>query len=359
MTHKILFICKYNANSLNEEYSDGCSYGFHRKFSGLYNSARFINSMLNVAGFKSEIVNAIDNNCIDRLVTENKPNTVIIEAFWVVPEKFIILAKLHPTVKFVVRVHSEIPFLACEGMAIDWISRYLKTTNVILAPNSSRAYEDILSYAYHLSPDYADRIIYLPNYYSNPDRAVKHVPINSNEVHIGCFGAIRPLKNQLTQACAAIKFADDIGKRLVFHINGTRVEGQGQPVLHNIRHIFQHSPNHTLVEHSWLPHDKFMELVATMDFGMQCSFTETFNIVAADMVSVDVPMVVSSEVTWLPMWVKADPTSVGSIVRKLKLVNFLRKVKAELVNKVMLGYHTQKAKLTWIFAVTNNFVKEK
>ena len=64
---------------------------------------------------------------------------------------------------------------------------------------------------------------------------------NKSTIDIGAYGAIRPLKNQLLQALAAIKFAESIGKTLRFHINITRIENNGDPVLKNLRNLFSNS----------------------------------------------------------------------------------------------------------------------
>ena len=63
---------------------------------GLYNSASFVHDTLGELGIESNLEVAIDNNCIDRLVTKHRPTHAIIEALWVVPSKFVILQKLHP-----------------------------------------------------------------------------------------------------------------------------------------------------------------------------------------------------------------------------------------------------------------------
>ena len=85
---------------------------------GLYNSASFMNDMLNENGVQSKLVVVPDNNSIDREVTLYRPSHVIIEALWVVPQKFAILQKLHPEVKWIIRLHSEMPFMAGEGNAM-------------------------------------------------------------------------------------------------------------------------------------------------------------------------------------------------------------------------------------------------
>lgn len=56
------------------------------------------------------------------------------------------------------------------------------------------------------------------------------------------------------------------------------------------------------------------------DVGMQVSFSETFNIVAADMVRVGLPLVVSPAIEWVSRFAMADPVDSGDMVLKLKRV---------------------------------------
>ncbi len=215
---KVLFILKKRQSS-HPNYSSVSS--------GLLNSAKFVSDMLNKNGIESNLVEVNDNNCIDREVTKYKPTHVIIEALWVVPSKFEVLTKLHPNVKWIIRLHSDISFLANEGIAIDWIYQYTKYPNVIISANdydTNENFSDLTNRAF----------LYLPNYYPvgffNKN---KPKPFFKKELNIGCFGAVRPLKNQLIQAVAAIDYADTYGKKLKFHINVKRIEGKGEPVLKN------------------------------------------------------------------------------------------------------------------------------
>ena len=105
---------------------------------GLFNSVKFMDTMLQEAGVESKMFVAIDNNCIDREVRAYKPTHVVVEALWVVPSKFVILSKLHPTVTWIVRLHSEMPFIASEGVAMDWLGDYARFPNIVIGVNAPK-----------------------------------------------------------------------------------------------------------------------------------------------------------------------------------------------------------------------------
>lgn len=353
---KIQFILRQRECLYENEGEENYSYGVLH--SGLFNSARFMVDMLNeLPGslYEAEIVHVIDNNCIDKEVTRFKPDIVIVEAFWVVPEKFDVLTKLHPTVKWVIRNHSKVPFLANEGIAFDWALRYADYPNVYISSNAENTNDEIAHLIYNCHPNWTltqakERCPYLPNYY--PIKKLKKERFDfkpkHDEVHIGCFGAIRPLKNHMIQAIAAIKFADKLGKKLFFHINATRIEGNGNAVLKNLRQMFSHV-NHELVEHSWMPHDKFLEFVGTMDFGLQVSYTETFNIVTADMISQGVPVIVSDEVDWISSAFHADPNDSDDIAARLFTANIYARAQGwVLKNHDNLDLYNEKTRQRWI-----------
>lgn len=113
------------------------------------------------------------------------------------------------------------------------------------------------------------------------------------------FWAIRPLKNHINQAIAAIQLSNEIKVDVNFHINVTRVEGGGGNILKNLRNLFNNEQRCRLVEHEWLPHPEFKELISQMDIVTQVSFSETFNIIAADAVSEGIPVISSKSITWL------------------------------------------------------------
>lgn len=343
MENKVLFILKRKEDYCEKHYSHlGLS-------TGLFNSATFVNDMLNASGIESKLVVVVDNNDIDREVTLYRPTHVVIEALWVVPEKFPILEKLHPTVKWIVRLHSEVPFIANEGIAMGWIGSYLTSTNVIVAANAPRMMGSVIDYANSLGmelDDMKERIIYLPNYY--PQVYVnKKLDRSKDEIDVSCFGAIRPLKNHLEQAFAAIKFADIIGKKLRFHINKGRYEGKGEPVYKNLVELFGTLPEdyYELVEHEWTPREEFLELCASMDLSMQFSFSETFNIVACDSLVGGVPTVGTGEIPWMSRFFTASPTSTRQMCISLLMAYVFPRLNVWLNRTNLRSYTTETNKI--------------
>jgi hypothetical protein len=335
MSHKIQFITCDRVKD---------SYGIT---SGLFNSASFVSNFLQDSGFASILSSVVDSNSIDRVVTEFNPDVVIIEALWVPPAKFIELFKLdrHKKRKWIIRIHSKAPFLANEGLATNWIQQYteIKNPNLLIAPNTTELTEQ-LSSAFPKG-----NFIFLPNIYhvKSFEKPVHECSIG--EINIGCFGAIRPMKNNYQQALAAIDFAEKKGKKLRFHINSSRLEQSGDNVLKNLKALFDNSP-HDLVEHRWMKHRDFLEVASKMDIGMQVSFSESFNIVTADFVTAGVPIVVSDDIEWMTGALKSTPTSHRDMVSRL---NFAYKWRGlcKWLQTWSLKIYNFRAKLIWLSAL--------
>lgn len=269
---------------------------------GLSNSANFVAEALNrIYGVDTKVVTCVDGNSIDREVYLFKPDVCFIEAIWVTVPKMMELAELHPKVLFVIRVHSKTTFLANEGEAVGRIKGYDNIPNVYVSFNN--AYTNAEFETIDLKP------IYLPNIYDvdRPQPMTKFQTVverifgrpkeYKKTIDVACFGAIRPMKNQLLQGVAAIRFAEKYHKKIRFHINAGRCEQKGENVLKNLRALFA-GTEHELVEHMWMPHEKFLELISKMDIGLQVSLSESFNIVTADFIAQQIPIIVSDEITW-------------------------------------------------------------
>lgn len=317
---------------------------------GLQNSVEFLAEGLREMGREVKVVVCVDGNSIDREVYNYKPTICILEALWYTPEKLLEVQQLHPQVLFIPRINSKIPFLAMEGMSIGWLSAYLQNNhivhrpNVILSANNAQCSDDLESvdiFNYYLPNLYPKLAPHDPGPRTKIMEEVAFtLDVSSHQyhdaVHIGCFGAIRPLKNQLIQAIAAIRWANEKGLTLVFHMNTARTEQRGEEPLKNIRALFAHSPQHVLVEHCWLEHKDFLELVGMMDINLQVSYTESFNIVTADSVSQSVPVIVSHDIDWMPDLCKADPNDSRDIALK---INTVYRHKAYAIRKTITSLH--------------------
>jgi hypothetical protein len=329
MHKKILFVLKKRG-------SYGVSYG-------LVNSCKFVADALKPYGIESKIVQVEDNNKIDREVNLFKPTHCFVEALWVVPSKFEVLLPLHKKVQWYVRLHSQTPFLGYEGIAFQWIKEYAelskKYKNFQISANSAILVRDVAAALGITMP-------YSPNIYLFDKKNYSFL-WQDNVVDIGCFGAIRPFKNHLNQALAALQFARENKLKLRFHINASRFENMGESILKNLRYMFKDS-GHELVEHDWANHEDFIKLVRKMDLGLQVSYTETFNIVGADFVSNHIPLVGSKEIEWLHPWYQADPNDVADIVKKLNIAYYAKVLHLHRLNEMELKAYNKRAIEEWL-----------
>lgn len=279
--------------------------------SGLLNSARITAGQLEKhLHIKTDIEVCVDGNEVDKFVHHHRPTFCILEALWVTPPKLRELTRLHPRVVFIVLIHSEVAFLANEGNAISWINEIETIDRVYPAFNSRKTFE------YFNSMGIED--LFLPNIYLDVEkRYTERKYQHRGVVNCGCFGAIRPFKNQLLQAMAAIIFANRQELILRFHMNTSRVEQSGEGVLKNIRALFENN-KHELIEHGWKERSDFLHTVSHMDIGLQVSLSESFNIISADFVHENVPIVVGTTIDWMPDSQKVNPENLEDIVAAME-----------------------------------------
>lgn len=294
-------------------------------------------------GLEAKAVLVNDNNEIDREVYNYKPTHVVVHALWVVPSKWDVLLPRYPKIQWLVRIHSDAPFIANEGVAMDWIKQYRQVMerykNFHFSSNSREFNAELNQIIPGLSS------IYLPNIYSPSEPVPTKFPQQDEAVNISCFGALRPMKNHFMQAISAMIFAQKVNRPLRFHINSERVEQRGENVLKNLKFLFQGTP-HTLVEHPWYSHEEFLEVIANMDISMQVSFSETFNIVTADALYAGVPVVVSPEISYVPFPWSSRPETSDGMVRALMLAHYFPKLN-RCLSRSRLRTSNRIAWLTW------------
>lgn len=300
--NKVLFIIKERLDSYGQTI-------------GLKNSINFTCLALRAKGYNADWAHVVDQNRIDKEVHCHRPRMAVIEALWVTPAKLQELMRLHRHVTWVIRFHSKIPFFSGEGVAIEWIKSYLALPHqnrLVLSFNNQDTntdFEQVLESPFR----------FLPNLYNRPDYSAPGWQPDG-KLHIGCFGAIRPLKNQLIQAMATLVAAKRLAVKLHYHINASRCEQKGEAILKNIINLFA-GTRHELVLHGWMKHEDFLRLASKMDIGLQVSYSESFNIVAADFVYSKIPIVVSKEIDWMPNVCQvADPNDMLAIADHIELL---------------------------------------
>jgi hypothetical protein len=316
---------------------------------GLMNSSKQVALYLEKIGHECEIVQVVDGNGIDKVVYEYKPDMVIIEALWVTGDKIKELMEIprYRHIKWVIRVHSDIGFLSAETLALAYINDYiqLKKDNLYVSCNN-------LEFNYYLSKTLQYNFTYLPNIielkFKEPENVYK------NHIDIGCFGSLRILKNQCYQAMCAIEAADKLGKQLKFHISvdiGMTESNSRFPVLKNLEEMFENSP-HELVKHYWLENSDFHILINKMDIGLQLSYTESFNIVAADFVNQGVPIIVSDAIKWMPFFLKTSTVDYHKTIKKIVKVYKWRNLGIfKRWSRRNLVVYNETAKTDWLFFI--------
>lgn len=342
---KVLFILK-ERNGYGAQYgvqSSGVSYG-------LINSCKHIADCLKPYKIKCYIKVVVDNNCIDKILTEIKPDFCFIEALWVVPEKFPILLKLHPKVKFNVRLHSNLPFLSQEAIAFEWLRKYNEIAkyhkHFSVSANNMKLVRE-LNEALNFN------IGYTPNCYPLDNKIVIDTKPIGEHLDIGCFSALRVLKNIPAQAIAAINVANSLNKKLNFHINHTVFEQAADGVYRNLKNMFEATKHHKLIEHEWKNLEEFKVLINKMDCGMQVSMSETWNLVASDFVSCGVPIVGSHEIEFLAPQYQAAPTEFSDIVTKLQFALKYKPSGLHIINEYLLRTRVEDSIKQWLNYLEN------
>jgi hypothetical protein len=92
---------------------------------------------------------------------------------------------------------------------------------------------------------------------------------------------------------------------------------------------------------------------------MQVSFSETYNIVAADFVNNFIPVVVSRQISWLPEVVMAEPTNTEEIAARLSFVWRFRNLGIKSICRSRLASSNKIAERIWIETLGYSYGKTK
>lgn len=274
------------------------------------------------------VTNNIDlfNSIVEYRKEHGVPLThVVISAFWLSRHDLKSLAEYFPNIKFVVECHSNVGFLQADPGGVELLRAVVdlskKKYHQIYIGGNSPKFVDWVRTCYD-----ADAIL-LPNLYpiTQPHKWRWN---GRTPIKIGVFGAVRPQKNFMTAAGAALAIHKLMRLPVELHMSNGG-EGDGGSVSRAILQMCKDIPQFKLIKHDWRPWQDFIEVVHKMDLLIQPSYTESFNMVTADGIVAGVPSVVSEAIRWAPSAWKADSDDVMDVAQVgITLLNSGHSVKA-------------------------------
>jgi len=242
---------------------------------------------------------------------EKRLTHVVISAPWVSIHDMKSLIENFSDIEFVVLSHSNVGFLQADPYGTELFRRYAELSKT---HKNFKVGGNCIKFAEWFKTAYKEQCICLPNIYP-VERIRGKIWKGTTPIKIGAFGAIRPEKNFMTAAAAAVAIQSILEEPVELHMS-TGGDGCQSTTLPAIEQMTDGIKGFTLVRHDWNNWDEFIKLVAQMDLMIQPSFTESFNMVTADGVSVGVPSVVSPVIFWAPDFWKVDSDDAMEIALK-------------------------------------------
>jgi glycosyltransferase involved in cell wall biosynthesis len=265
----------------------------------------------------------LDNDRETQAVHRHVPiSHVVISAPWIPTLDIQKLIAVNFDIEFAVNSHSNIGFLQADPNALRLLREDSQLeqqfSNFHVAGISARFVE-------WWERTYQTIMYWLPNLYPIDPCKIPHKMWSGSAgvLRIGCFGAIRPYKNVLTAAAAALEIAvrlrvDD----LEFSVSGGREEGGTGTILAAIREMYSGVPRAHLVVNNWQSWPEFLRTVGAQDLLLQVSYSEGFNMVTADGVAMGVATVVSDAITWAPpQWIALSDSASDVANRGISLLH--------------------------------------
>lgn len=248
------------------------------------------------------------------LVRDPLIDHIVINALWIPTVELSSLCNRYPRRHFYANIHSNVGFLSADRGGVSLMREYMQLEkglyNFRVAANSQK-------FTRWLSSTYAAPCVYLPNLYHLTAQDGQSRPGWQREgtLRIGSFGAIRPLKNQITAAAAALELGTMLRTPVEFHVSTEREEGGTPGVLGAIQNLYRNHPGAKLLGHKWAPWPEFRLIVPQMHLLIHVSHTESFSMVTGDAIAAGVPVVVSSAIDWTPKYWEASLDNVDDVAR--------------------------------------------
>src|SRR5271166_5000684 len=242
--------------------------------------------VLTTQGHNVTVIPATNN--IDVVDAIRKPTTpydlIVVSAPWLKPYDLHTMVSAFPQIRFIVVSHSNVGFLQADPGGIALLRTYANMTvehpNLWVGANS-------LKFGRFMEIAWGIEVPILPNMYAFTPPQRVYGPLT--KIKLGTFGAIRPQKNSLTAAATALLIQKFTRLPVEFSLSTGREEGGGAVILDAIQQLSRNLPDFHLLERNWAHWSTFKQVVAEQDLLIQLSYTESFNLVTADGISVGVP----------------------------------------------------------------------
>lgn len=288
---------------------------------GLGVSAMNTSKVLNSLGVQTEVLALKDQHDLRKNLNLANSNGItytntVVSAPWISTHAYQQLCSMFPATRFAMNCHSNVGFLQADSRGVELLREGLElesgVVNFNVAANSERLCEFV-------QEAYGDPCTYLPNLYYLDHLSRGHRPgwpQTGGTLKIGIFGATRSLKNILTAVGAALIIHKHLKATTEIWVStGREDSGEASRILRAARALSANMPGVELKSAPWCSWPQFRKIVGSMHLNLQPSYTESFNMVAADSCNQSVPVVVSEAITWAPKEWKADVDDVDSVAR--------------------------------------------
>lgn len=279
---------------------------------GLGVSAMNTCKVLRSRGYRAEVWPIVKAADLKQRLSEDEASHVVISAPWIPSADIQDLIQTYPDTQFAVNCHSNVGFLQADTNGVKLVREAMEiqagSHNFHLGGNSER-------FVNWIRAAYGSACIYLPNLYFLEGKGAQRPMFRGGTLRMGAFGAMRPLKNFMSAAGAALTIGRELKTDVEFWVSAGRAEGGGDTVMRSVRAMLAGAPGIRLVENGWQSWPAFRQAVSNMHLLLQPSYTESFNMVTADGAAEGVPSVVSEAIDWAPAHWKAKSDNVLDIAR--------------------------------------------
>ncbi len=255
-----------------------------------------------------------ERDLLDRLCQDPTVTHCVVSAPWIGSPMWDEILGKYPDIQFAVNCHSNVGFLQADTDGVRFLREGIDieqgVQNFKVAGNSKK-FVRWLHRAYCFPCAYLPNLYYVDHLATRADRFHNHY--QGGVLRIGAFGAIRPQKNLMSAAGAALEIANELKAETEIWINSEHYcENQ---VQNSINALLDNLPGIRIVRCGWSTWPDFRRTVRTMHLLLQVSYTESFNNVTADGVVEGVPSVVSNAIEWVPEYWQARMDDVNDIAR--------------------------------------------